>query len=166
MRSLLSILLVFFAVSVKAHPFYVSIATLHYNQESRALEITLKVFTDDLEASIKNLTKKTLNLGFDNQLKDSKSILETYCTETINISNSNKTQIMNFLGFENEDDVTYLYFEFGDISAPLDLDVSCTFLTETFDEQVTIFNLECGEEKKTVYTNKNSSSFNEVLNCQ
>jgi hypothetical protein len=164
MRSLLSILLVFFAVSVKAHPFYVSIATLHYNQESRALEITLKVFTDDLEASIKNLTKKTLNLGFDNQLKDSKSILETYCTETINISNSNKTQIMNFLGFENEDDVTYLYFEVGDISAPLD--VSCTFLTETFDEQVTIFNLECGEEKKTVYTNKNSSSFNEVLNCQ
>ena len=73
---------------------------------------------------------------------------------------------MNLLGFENEDDVTYLYFEVGNIAVPLDLDVSCTFLTETFDEQFTIFNLECGEEKKTVYTNKNSSSFNEVLNCQ
>ena len=69
MRSLLSILLVFFAVSVKAHPFYVSIATLHYNQESRALEITLKVFTDDLEASIKNLTKKTLPSKFYTKLR-------------------------------------------------------------------------------------------------
>ena len=165
MKSLLSILLVFFAVLVKAHPFYVSIATMHYNQENNALEITLKVFTDDIETSIKNLTDKTLNLGFENQLKDSKSILETYCTETISIFNSNKTKNMNFLGFENEDDVTYLYFEVGDILVPLDLDVSCTFLTETFDEQVTIFNLECGDEKKTVYTNRNSSSFKAELNC-
>jgi len=164
MKYYFTIILVFIGFFAKAHPFYVSIATINYNTETSALEVTLKVFTDDLETSIKGLTEKTLNLGFENELKNATDLLEKYCNETFKISVSEKNPI--FIGFETEADVTYLFFELENVKPPINLNVSCSFLTETYEDQVTIFNLECGEIKETVYTNKSNLTFSKLLKCE
>ena len=51
------------------HDFHVTPTTFHYNDQSKSMEITIKVAIEDLEKSIKNRYSKKLDCFEDNQEK-------------------------------------------------------------------------------------------------
>lgn len=140
------------SLTAAAHPFYVSIFTLNYDEPTQALQITVKVFSDDLEKGIDDMTADKFRLN--NKHVDER--IQKYVTKTLQISLDGKQQNLDYVGKEVELDVTYLYFEVVDLNAPEEILVTCSFLTEAYEDQTNIVHLSCGESKESLYLKRGS----------
>lgn len=60
---LLALLCSFFAYTANEHPIYVSVAEIEYKTQNHSLEISLKLFADDLEYALSKIKGKKIEIG-------------------------------------------------------------------------------------------------------
>ena len=96
------------------HDFHVTHTTFHYNDESKSMEITIKVAIEDLEKSIENRYSKKIDDLLDTQEKKNieKLIIEYFRNNLILSADKNK-QEYQWVGKESSNNLhdIYLYFE-------------------------------------------------------
>ena len=96
------------------HEFHVTHTTFHYNDESKSMEITIKVATEDLEKSIENRYSKKLEGLLDTKEKKNieKLIVEYFRDNLILSADKNKHEYQ-WVGKESSNNLhdIYLYFE-------------------------------------------------------
>jgi hypothetical protein len=162
MLSFISLLFWICLPAEPAHEFHTSLAQIQYNKTSQSFEVSLRVFTDDLEAV---LTKENNNQKIsisDPKLSD--PLLEKYIFNHLSVLNKqNQKQPMTFVGKEIEVDVTWIYVEISAISELSGLRIQNTILTELFDDQVNIVNLNY-QRKTTTYLFKNGQTIQAIGN--
>ena len=96
------------------HEFHVTHTTFHYNDESKSMEITIKVATEDLEKSIENRYSKKLEGLLDTkEKKNIEKLIVEYFRNNLTLSADNNTQEYQWIGKESSDKLNdiYLYFE-------------------------------------------------------
>ena len=71
------VLLISFAfLSMEAHKFHVSLTQLYYNEDANQIEITLRIFADDMQEAIKHNDNIDLYLTSGQRHKDSDKYIE------------------------------------------------------------------------------------------
>jgi hypothetical protein len=148
--------------SKEAHPIYISLAIIDYNAEEKTLDITFKIFTDDLQDAIRNFTERQdLYIGYKDELPEVDESIDTYLNEVVSLRvNGNDTQKMQYLGKEIELDVTWCYLRVHEVAEPTDIEAYCSLLTELFPTQSTLMHVNKADEKKSLLFNarkKNNS---------
>jgi hypothetical protein len=134
LNSLLSLIL---TTSVPVHEFHTSLAQVHYNQSSRSFEITLRVFTDDLEAALSLLHANKVTID----APQAEKLIEQYLDKNfVLFDRQNQKKALSFIGKEVEVDVTWIYAEIPFTEAPTSLRLQNSVLTELFNDQVNIVN--------------------------
>lgn len=96
------------------HDFHISHTTFHYNDESKSMEITIKVAIEDLEKSIENRYSKKLDGFLDTQEnKNIEKLIEEYFRNNLTLSADKNTQEYQWVGKELSNNLhdIYLYFE-------------------------------------------------------
>lgn len=150
---LYSILLVINYVSgVLMHDFHVSVCEIQFDEKSRALEVTHRIFLDDLEETLKNWSgdRKIDVLAPSDSLKF-QEMLGKYIMGNFSISTNGKKSGLRYLGSEIEDDVMYCYIEVTGVKKLKSLGVENTILMEQFDDQVNLVHiLRKGEKTKSL----------------
>jgi hypothetical protein len=132
----------------QAHPYHTSIGEMHYNPKSQSLEISLKVFTDDLEKSLSETVKKPVILSQKAEIKNQIAIL---LKNSFAIEQAGKALPQQFIGLEAEKDTYWLYLEVKVKPELLsELKIRNQLLMETFPDQMNILNLEIKGQKKTL----------------
>jgi hypothetical protein len=122
-------------MAFSSHKFYVSLVQMDYNEKNSSLEITMKIFTDDLENALKVKSGLLLKLGTPNELPETDSVLSTYISDNF-VLNSNGEEIKyQYLGKETELDVTWCYLEVSGILSIEKIEITDKMLTELFDSQ-------------------------------
>ena len=119
------------------HPFHVSICDMEYQTKEKTLEISSRIFMDDLELALGKLTH--VDNYFDNR---DKSLINKDLSEFLedNIKvwvDGNETELQ-FLGYEIENDVVWSYLEATKVRQLNSITVEYTVLFDVFDDQ---FNL-------------------------
>jgi hypothetical protein len=137
--------LIFFS-SFVAHKFYVSHYTVEY--KSQALQLTIKVFTDDLEKALKQKDPALLI----NEKSDPKILgpkIMAYYKEHLQLK-TDKALPLEWIGYELENDLVWIYLEIPDLAkVPTSIEIKCDALTEVYEDQINLFRLDCGELKET-----------------
>ena len=144
---LLSLLLVF--AKAEAHPYHVSVAEMRYNAKTQALEISLKLFTDDLEKTLSEMAGKPVAI---NQSPEVKKLIETYLGKTFRIENNVwQARLPRFLGYEAEADAQWIHFEVSLKNENLTkIKIRNQVLLEIFPDQINMVNLEINGKKRTL----------------
>ena len=96
------------------HDFHVTHTTFHYNDQSKSMEITIKVAIEDLEKSIKNRYSKKLDCFEDNQEnKNQEKIIGEYFRNNLTLSADQNIQEYQWVGTEASNNLhdIYLYLE-------------------------------------------------------
>ncbi len=143
--------------SFEYHKFYVSIYQINYNQKEKRLEITSRIFIDDLnEVLFKKYNQKT-NFSDTNTSKEDIELMKKYFTENFSIKVNNIAKPLNYLSCETEANVLICYFNIKEISKIKTLELKNTALFELNSKQqniiqTTIFNL----KKSLLLTTTNS----------
>lgn len=129
------------------HDFHASVTQMQYNPQEKAFEISIRIFTDDLE---KTLTKETgQRLDLSAKAKND-ALLEKYVRAHFTYLNPQRQQKpFNYVGHEVEDDANWIYLEM-----PYDEQfqggvMRQNVLMEMFDDQVNMVNLQYQGQKKT-----------------
>lgn len=99
------------AIPVSSHPFYFSLSAIKINAPQKSMEISCKLFTDDLENALNQLNKNKIPLSA--STKDSKvnTVLYEYLSERLKIWINGKPIVLKFVGFEVDNEVTWCYLE-------------------------------------------------------
>lgn len=148
MKYFLISLLLFFTLSF-AHPFYLSVCDLKFNPVSQKIEGTLKVFTNDLEDALKRLGNKTIDLIHSKNKKEDLLILNQYLIKRLSLFSNDKGLSYQLLGYETEEESTWIYFETSFCSLPKNLKVENSLLYDFLKEQMNLINLEVEGQKKS-----------------
>ena len=137
------------------HAFHTSITEMRYNTKEKAFEISLRVFTDDLEKilSANNQNKKFV---IDNNDKND-VFIESYIRKHFVVTTP-KNQKLNFqyLGKEKEGEATWIYLEMPVNESIKGSKIQNDVLVDMFEDQTNIVNIFLNNEKKSyLFTVKN-----------
>jgi hypothetical protein len=121
-----------------AHPFYVSICQMNYNEQNRSLEISVKIFADDLQAALMNRGISDLHLGETEEKPETDTFLSEYFKDHLSVLVDERLLEFHFIGKEPEDDAIWCYLEIQDVNTFSKIEVKNTILTEIFETQSNI----------------------------
>ncbi len=142
------------ALKVQAHPFYVSICEVHFNRESSSLELSLKTFTDDLLAGLSNDGHEHLYIGEDREDSATDQYLYAYLKKVLKFTINGKQVDYAFIGKEEEDAVVWTYLEIKGITELNKLEVECSLLTEIYDTQSNMIQVDIDGKIKNILLDK------------
>lgn len=152
---IIRLLLPFFLVAPAPHEYYVSTFDIVHNPQEQSLEITTKVFLDDLEKALTREPDSPKIPADSLQSATVKARVRQYLFSHFSVVIQSKPAKLHLLGYEIEQDQAYLYSEVKDVIDFQALEVNCRFLVETYAQQMNIINLEAGGEIQTVLLDRN-----------
>jgi hypothetical protein len=92
-----------------AHKYYTSLAQVEYNAESKTVEVSLRVFADDLELALTRRAGRRVSLD---RTKDADHLALAYLRDTFEIKNRDgETKALRWVGMELRSDIAWLYVE-------------------------------------------------------
>ncbi len=156
LRILLLTFLIFGSSFLSAHPFYVSICEVNYNSETKSLEISLRIFTDDLEKTMQDWSAEKLYLGENNESQKTDSLLKNYILQELTIAVDGKSVPFHFIGKEVVQALTWIYLETENISDFEKIELSNRILFQTFPSQTNLVHVNNKGETKSLLLTKNN----------
>lgn len=145
---LFSLLMVIFTTF---HPFYVSITSIDYRPERRALEVSSRLFYDDLEKALADNQNQKVDLVNPANRVMTDSLIARYLRKNLRLAINNKPVALRYLGYEIEEDVAWCFLESTEpISSIERMGIECELLYRQFNTQTNIFHLTVNKLRKSV----------------
>ncbi|PIB29278.1 hypothetical protein BFP77_06905 [Maribacter sp. 4U21] len=149
-KGLLLLILPLFAFTI-AHKFYISVTHVGYSEKDDALQVTTRVFIDDMNSVLNERYDISSKLGTDEASKADNAYFEKYLRTKFVIEINGKPVRYTMIGKEYDTDMIVCYLEVPEIDLPTVKTVAITneMLTDLFDEQQNVLHIKIKEKKKS-----------------
>jgi hypothetical protein len=132
------------------HPFYRSLTEIKYNSKENSLEISQKIFWDDLEVHLTELYQGKIDFLKPKDKADLDKKLKQYILQNNEILVNGKKVELNYLGYEIEEDAAWFYIEAKQIPRPQQVEVRNSILHQHFSSQQNIINFYLDKSPKSL----------------
>lgn len=149
---------VFLLIQSLFHPFYISLTEIKYNSKESSLEISQKIFWDDLEVELTDLYQGKIDFLKPKDKTDLNRKLKQYILQNNEILVNGKKAELSYLGYEIEEDAAWIYLEAKDISRPQKVEVRNSTLHKHFNSQQNIVNFYLDKSPKSLILIKGKES--------
>ncbi|WP_284651526.1 DUF6702 family protein [Flavobacterium terrisoli] len=150
LRILVLLLLLFGFTAVSAHRFYVAIYQIDFVPQKKRVEITTRIFMDDLNDAVTKAYKKSTNIGTEKETQEDIVLLKKYLAENFRISINGKPKEYNYLSHEIESNVVVCYLSIKEIAKVSSLQVENSILTEVHSDQQNIIQFNNNGKKQNL----------------
>jgi hypothetical protein len=133
------------------HKFYVSVTNISYSEKDDALQITSRVFIDDLEKVLEVRYGIKADLATDNESELADEYLEKYLRQKFVIEINGENRPFDFIGRKYDNDLMIYYFEIAKINLPsvTSIQIENEILTDLYDEQQNVVHFKIKGKKKS-----------------
>jgi len=135
--------------SFEFHKFYVGIYQINYASEKKMIEVTTRIFTDDLNDALEKKHHRKFHLTDQSETPEDVALMQKYITDNFVIKINGKSVTLNFRSKESEGNVLICYFSIKDIPKIKSLEITNKTLFDFVTEQQNII-------QTTVHGKKNS----------
>ena len=143
--------------SFNVHKFYVALYQVNYAPEKKMLQITARIFVDDLNSAVGKKYSKKINLGSENETIEDVNLLKKYFSEKFYLKVNGQTKPLQFLSKEMEGDVLICYFNLREIPKVNSLEIFNSVITEGNSEQQNIMHFNVLGTKNTLLFTESTS---------
>tara|TARA_R110002020_G_scaffold445961_1_gene657988 strand:+ start:69968 stop:70474 length:507 start_codon:yes stop_codon:yes gene_type:complete len=142
-----------------AHKFYLSVTTVQYSEKDQALQITSRIFVDDLERVLVERYGINPKLGTEGETDLAQSYLEKYLRTKLLVFANGKQQRYTYIGRQYEDDVVICYLEVPQVELKTleTVTIQNEVLTDLFGDQRNVVHFKIGDLKKSVILMKDKN---------
>lgn len=160
-RSLLypGILGVIFFLFCSFHPFYLSVTEINYDAKQKEMQISIRIFTDDLENTLRNSAKTKIDLLNKDNYQEMSKLVDQYVHSKFNIKIEGKEIVYKWIGYERDEDAIWIYFESAKLPKPTKIEIDNKLLYELYDEQMNIVKLNIAGNKQSSKLNNPNFRF-------
>ncbi|QEE48280.1 hypothetical protein FUA48_01410 [Flavobacterium alkalisoli] len=142
--------------SAAVHKYYVAVFMMEQVPEKKELQITARIFIDDLDKVLSDKNKKQFFLCTKKEVADADKYINQYVTEKLQVKVNGTVKPLKILGRETEDDILILYITAEAKGKIKTLEVRNTMLFDAYPEQQNIINTKIdGNKKSLLLTNDN-----------
>lgn len=147
------ILYILFFFSAAAHDIHLSKTDLHYKTDQQALQFTIHIFMDDLEAEIEQESNEKLKLFSKDESPKADSLLYSYLDNHLKIKIDQEPVQRTYIGKEISEDLmaVWIYLEVENQKAFKHLEVENSILTNLYDDQRNILNFKVDRKRKAFF---------------
>ena len=121
------------------------------------LQITARIFVDDLNTAIGKKYTKKINLGSDKETDEDSILLKKYLSEKFSIKINGQSKSMTLLSKEMEGDVLICYLSIKEIPKINALEIYNTVIIEGNSEQQNIMHFNVGGIKNSMLFTESTS---------
>lgn len=144
------LLLIVFSLAISSfemHKFYVSVTQINFAQDKKTIQITSRIFIDDLNNALEKKHKRKFYIGSTKETEEEIQLLKNYFSENFSIKVNSKTKPTVYLDKEIEDDVIIVYYVIRDVSKINSLEIKNTLLFDFLPEQQHIIHTQISGKK-------------------
>jgi hypothetical protein len=131
------------------HPYYVSVTEIKHDAKSQSLEVSCRLFSDDLETALNKMGQgkvDILNPKNSNQIND---LIARYVPQHLKITVNGKPLMLKFIGYEQESEATWCYFEVVGVRSAKNIGISNDLLYAEHEEQINMLHVTVGGVRKS-----------------
>lgn len=137
--------LIFNSSKAEAHTFHTTLTRIDYNTKEKTAEITVQLFTHDLEGFLEKRTGKRLNFE---KTPETEGLIFAYLKENWTLKNKKGvTKTLGWVGLKQETDTAWLYFETKMPEGLNGATLQNRMFFEMYDDQVNLLIAKDGDKK-------------------
>jgi len=134
-----------------AHKFYVSVTNITHSEKDQAIQITSRLFIDDIEKAMEERYGMDSKLSTAEESVLANEYIEKYFNTKFLIYLNGEKRSYNFLGKKYDNDVVICYLEIPEVQLEQTktIEVQNELLTDLFDEQQNVVHFKIDGKKKS-----------------
>ncbi len=133
------------------HKFYVGVFQVEYASEKKMIQITSRIFIDDLNNAVEKKYHKKTFIGTEKETQADLDLFKKYLAENFTIKINGQNKPITFLSKEVEaGDVLVCYSRIKDIDKFKNIEISNTILVDWNSEQQNITHISAFGTKRSV----------------
>ncbi len=136
------------------HPFYISVCQLDHNPDTGALELSFRLFMDDLELVLETMGAERLRLGTERESEKADIYIGRYLARHVVIETNGQRVNAAFIGKEVDSDAIWCYVEVENVPVLKTMTITNTLFLETFEDQVNLVHVNANGRKKSLVFNQ------------
>jgi len=144
--------LILFLIIPLLHPNHVSVTDIVLNSKSGTMEVTIRLFAEDIENIVRKYKDPEFNLDENTKNGMAKEFMVGYLADHFKLSIENIAIELKFLGMELKDEMVFCYMESKQVEIPKILKIENTLLFDLQEEQVNFNHFKVEDEIKSVKT--------------
>ncbi len=137
-------------ISSLFHPIHISLCEINYNAATRQIEITHKIFIDDLQDALERHYKVRTYLATSKEHPDAEKFIEQYLQMQFQCKINGQPMRWRYLGREYEVDACWIYLEAEQALPVQSVEVRNAVLLELFDDQVNFVHIKTSSNRKSL----------------
>ena len=149
-RTILFLVLFFGLSSMAMHKFYVSIYQLNYAPKKKMIQITSRLFIDDVNDALEKKFKKRTYFALENETPEDEVFLKKYFAEKFIIKVNGVSKTINYLSKDIDGNVVICYFSVKDLPKISSVAIENSALMELNEEQQNIIQANINGEKQSL----------------
>lgn len=131
------------------HPFYVSVTEINHNAKNQSIEISCRMFYDDLERELNKTAKPGIDIVKPKDKAQVNQMIADYIKKHLIIKADGKPLNLSFVGYEIQEDGAWSYFEVKGISKVKQVTVHDDLLYTAHPEQINMIHTTVNGERKS-----------------
>lgn len=135
------------------HPYYMSVTEIEYKSAEKEVQVACKIFTDDLEETLKREFNKKIDIVNAAQKKENEQLLQRYLQKHFKLQLDNKAVALDFFGFEEEGEAIWIYLLAKNTAAFKSATVFSDVLYSYREDQLNIIHFKNKGERKSYRLN-------------
>lgn len=140
-----------FGFVLSFHPIHLSITEIELNEKSKALQMTMRIFLDDLELSIqRDLNEEEFDLLEPGEGRTTDQLVKEYLADRVKVKVDKKVMKLNYLGNEIEGPAMICYIEIENVKKFTTIEVTNKVILETHDDQSNLVNVNYKDKVKSI----------------
>lgn len=139
------------------HPIFVSVTEIEYNASDKTLEISCKIFTDDLEKVLRTAYKTNVDLIHPTNKAAMDKLVNDYVQKHLKLTVDGKAIAMKYIGYEVIEEGVYSYYEAEGISQVKNMSIFNNLLYEHTPEQMGLMHITVNGNRKSTKLNNPES---------
>lgn len=141
------------------HPFYVSMTEVQHNEKAKRLEVSCKVFSNDLEAMLEKKYHTSIDMLQTGDKARIEPLLQDYLRQHLRVQVDGKPVTFRFLGYEIEEDATWCFLEAVKVNQVKRLEISNDILFAEHPSQTNMLHVTVkGRRQSTKLDNPQSQA--------
>lgn len=131
------------------HPFFVSVIEINHNAKDANVEISVRIFTEDLEKTLQKYTSAKLDIINPPDKAFLEKQISNYISKKLKLTINGKPAELKYVGHEIQKESVWSYFEIPGTRGIKKLEVDCTLLYDFESSQSNIIHVKNGGTDKS-----------------
>lgn len=150
-KSILIFLIIPLFAFTTAHKFYVSVTNVTYSEKDDAIQITTRIFIDDLEKTLKERYDIQPKLATKEEMSSVDSYIDKYLKSKFLVFLNEEQKAFTFIGKKYDNDIIVCYLEVpkANFKSLKTIAIINEVLTDVFEEQQNVVHFKLNNEKKS-----------------